>query len=86
MRKFKLGLLVVLLFTSISFSFGWGAVGHKIVADVAKSYVGKDIQDSVNKYLGDMTWESASTWMDEMRSNHQYDYFSMALSRSGKRR
>jgi hypothetical protein len=75
MKNLKFALVFIILFASISFSFGWGAVGHKIVADVAKSYVGKDIQDSVNKYLGDMTWESASTWMDEMRSNHQYDYF-----------
>jgi hypothetical protein len=74
MKKLKFLLIFTLLFKAISFSYGWGATGHNIVADVAKSYVAKDIQDSVNKYFGDMTWESASTWMDEIKSNHQYDY------------
>jgi hypothetical protein len=74
MKKLKFTLIFILLFKIASFSYGWGAVGHKIVADVAKSYVGKNIQDSVNKYLGDMSWESASTWMDEQRGNSKYDF------------
>jgi hypothetical protein len=77
MKKYFLqfALVLILVFSISSFSYGWGKVGHHIIADVAKSYVGKNVQDSVQKYLGDMTWESASTWMDEMRSNSQYDYF-----------
>jgi hypothetical protein len=73
-RILKVGLVLGLVFSVTSFSYGWGKVGHNIIVEVAKSYVSKNVQDSVTKYLGDMTWESASTWMDELRGNSQYDY------------
>lgn len=60
---------------SKSFSmFSWGAKGHKIVAEIAKKSLGKDIIDSVEKYLGSMSFEDASVWMDDIRSDHSYDY------------
>ena len=67
-------LVLVFLFNITSYSFGWGKTGHHIIVDVAKGYVNKSVQDSVNKYLGDMTWEAASTWMDELRGDAKYDY------------
>jgi len=45
-----------------------------MVAKIAKAYVSKAVLDSVNKYLGDMTWENAASWMDELRSDKSYDY------------
>jgi len=57
------------------FSYGWGEKGHHIIVQVAKAYINKNIQDSVDKYLGDMSWEKASTWMDDMRRNPEYAYF-----------
>ena len=70
----RFALALALILNTISFSYGWGKVGHHIIVDVAKSYVGKNVQDSVTKYLGDMTWESASTWMDELRGDSKYDF------------
>jgi hypothetical protein len=70
----RFALVSALLFNITNFSYGWGRVGHHIVVDVAKSYVSKSVQDSVSKYLGDMTWESASTWMDELRGDSKYDF------------
>ncbi len=55
-------------------SLAWGPDGHKIVANIAKSYLTKSALDSVQKYLGNATFEEASVWMDEMRSNPEYDY------------
>jgi len=74
MKISKIALIFFLLFKVVSFSYGWGAAGHNIIAEIAKNYIPKNIQDSVTKYLGSMTWESASTWMDDKRSNSQYDY------------
>lgn len=54
-------------------SFGWGAFGHRLVADIAKVYCNKAVLDSVNKYLGDGSWGDAAVWMDEIRSDHFYD-------------
>ena len=62
--------LILISFTCVS----WGKYGHQLVGDVAKVYVNKSVLDSVQKYLGNMSWADASTWMDEIRSDHFYDY------------
>lgn len=58
------------------FSFGWGAKGHKIVAEFAKQSLSSDkhILDSIQYFLGKMTFQEASVWMDEVRSDPSYDY------------
>lgn len=64
-----------LTFSLIPFStYAWGAKGHKIVAAIAKQSLDKQIVDSIQKYLGTMSFEDASVWMDEVRSDHSYDY------------
>ncbi|NVO10434.1 MAG: S1/P1 nuclease [Bacteroidales bacterium] len=70
----RFALVLSLIFNMTSFSYGWGKVGHHIIVEVAKNYISKNVQDSVTKYLGDMTWESASTWMDELRGDSKFDY------------
>lgn len=70
-------ILFACLFTLISVkSFGWGAKGHKIVAEYAKLALSADqhIIDSVQYFLGKMTFQEASVWMDEVRSDKTYDY------------
>jgi S1/P1 Nuclease len=67
-------ILFVGLFIVQTNSFGWGHEGHRIVADIAQSHMNKNIIDSVNKYLGTMTFEQASNWMDDIRSNHSFDF------------
>lgn len=74
MKKIKFLLLPFFLFHFSTFTYGWGEVGHNIVVEIAQGLVTKNIQDSVQKYLGKMSWKSASTWMDEMRSKTRYDY------------
>lgn len=56
--------------------FAWGAKGHKIVAEYAKLALSADqhIVDSVQYFLGNMTFQEASVWMDEVRSDKTYDY------------
>jgi hypothetical protein len=57
-------------------SFAWGAKGHKIVAEYAKMALSANPQiiDSVQFFLGTMTFQEASVWMDEVRSDPSYDY------------
>ncbi|MBK7669202.1 MAG: S1/P1 nuclease [Sphingobacteriaceae bacterium] len=69
--------LFAVIFTLVSIqSFGWGAKGHKIVAEYAKLALSADqrIIDSVQYFLGSMTFQEASVWMDEVRSDASYDY------------
>lgn len=74
MRKIKFLLTIALLLRIITFSYAWGKEGHHIIAEIAKSQISKSVQDSVDKYLNGMSWESASTWMDDIRNNPQYNY------------
>ena len=56
------------------FSFAWGSAGHKITDDVAYHYLDQAIKDSVAVYLDGTSFEEAGCWMDEIRSDHQFDY------------
>jgi len=67
-------ILFVGLFIIQTNSFGWGHEGHCIVADIAQTQMNKNVIDSVTKYLGTMTFEQASNWMDDVRSNHSFDF------------
>lgn len=72
--KLRLVSLVALL-TSVSIaSFGWGRTGHHTIVDIAQNYVSNSTLDSISKYLANDTWHAASTWMDELRGNSQYNY------------
>jgi len=67
--------LTVLLFISIPAQlFAWGKKGHGIVAEIAFAFLDSNTKQNVRHYLGSTTIEEASTWMDEMRGDHQYDY------------
>jgi len=55
-------------------SYGWGRTGHSIVAEIAFQYLDDSTKQTIKTYLGDMSIEDAANWMDEMRSNHDYDY------------
>jgi hypothetical protein len=63
--------VIILLPSSI---YAWGSKGHKIVAAIAKQCLSKQTIDSVQNYLGAMSFEDASVWMDEVRSDRTYDY------------
>jgi hypothetical protein len=70
-------ILFVGMFLIVSIqAFPWGAKGHKIVAEFALRALSanKEIVDSVQYFLGKMTFQEASVWMDEVRSDAAYDY------------
>ncbi|MBA2611204.1 MAG: hypothetical protein H0U95_04480 [Bacteroidetes bacterium] len=68
--------LIIFLFSLLlpASTFAWGAKGHKIIAAIAKQCLEKQVIDSVQKFLGVMSFEEASVWMDEMRSDPSYNY------------
>jgi hypothetical protein len=67
-------LLSVALLVFTLNALAWGSGGHKMVASFAKAALSKQVADSVQKILGKMSFEDASVWMDEVRSDHTYDY------------
>lgn len=62
------------LFVKSTLCFSWGAKGHKIVAEIAYNFLDKNIQDSVQKYLGGMSFKDAALWMDVVSNDKYYAY------------
>lgn len=74
--KKTLSFLFAIVFASVlpSLSFAWGKKGHEIVAGIASALLDSNTKQTVQKYLDTITFEHASVWMDEVRSDHKYDY------------
>ena len=66
--------LLTIIILAHSKVFAWGYRGHKIVAQLAKTLIEKNVADSAQYYLGEMTFENAAVWMDDIRSDRSYDY------------
>ena len=55
-------------------SFGWGRKGHTIVSQIALTMIDSSTRAIVLNDLDQMTPEQAGNWMDDKRSDHNYDY------------
>ena len=55
-------------------SFSWGSEGHRVMSRVTSENLNSIVKDSLKVYLGDLSLEDCSVWMDEIRSNHSFDY------------
>jgi hypothetical protein len=74
MKSIKLYFLLFLFLITSNNSFAWGSKGHGIVAEIAFAYLDADTKKEVLKYLDGMTIQEASTWMDNIKEDHSYDY------------
>ena len=74
MKIIKLNFLLFLFLLNSHNSSAWGSKGHGIVADIAFAYLDADTKKVVLQYLDGMTIQEASTWMDNIKDDHSYDY------------
>lgn len=66
--------LVLMSFNSTREDFRWGQTGHRTVGHIADGMLSKRAQKNVKRVLGHETLAEVSTWMDEVRSDRDYDY------------
>jgi S1/P1 Nuclease len=52
----------------------WGKKGHEYVVKIAYSMMDEATRKKVEAAIDDMTPEQAGNWMDDVRSDHRYDY------------
>ena len=57
-------------------TLAWGKKGHAYVAEVAFSYLDENTKKIVLEYLEGTTIEDAANWMDNIKSDHSYDFMS----------
>ena len=74
MKKKLFTLTLVLSLLSPTFLFAWGREGHHMVVELAYQFLSADAKQKLTSYLGGMSIEGASTWMDDMRRNPTYSY------------
>lgn len=74
MKNYILSILVLITISIPVKSFAWGKKGHALVAEVAFNYLDENTKKIVLQYLDGMTIEEAANWMDEIKSDHSYDY------------
>lgn len=55
-------------------SQAWGVLGHRIVGEIADSYLSADAKKGVKDLLGNESVAMASNWMDFIKSDSTYDY------------
>ncbi|MBL0357064.1 MAG: S1/P1 nuclease [Chitinophagaceae bacterium] len=75
MKKILISFALILTLTASSEKlFAWGKIGHELVAQIAFHFLDDSTQKIVKGFLGDMSIEEASNWMDESKSNSYFDY------------
>ncbi len=63
---------MIVLYSPLAFS--WGKTGHRIVGEIAQRNLSSEAKKGISELLGDEDLARVSTWADEIRSNHKYDY------------
>ena len=71
----KAAVLFICLYIPL-YSMAWGALGHRIVAGIAESYLTKKARRQIAAILGNESMAIASTWADFIKSDPEYNYLS----------
>ena len=74
MKKITRPLLLITILLQSHFAFAWGTEGHAIVGRLALQMVTPETRQNVMKILEGMSIDTATNWMDIVRSNSDYDF------------
>jgi hypothetical protein len=76
MKKFqKLSLICLFIYLPFA-SHAWGVLGHRIVGQIADSYLTPKTKTAITKILGFESIAMASNWPDFIKSDPAYKYLS----------
>lgn len=70
----KRGLVILFLLYLPFQSLAWGLLGHRIVGEIAESYLTPKAKKEVYKILGNESIAMASNWADFIKSNPAFGY------------
>lgn len=74
MKVYKTLFLAGLMMLATSQAFAWGQLGHYLIGYMAERQMKKSVKKKVEKVLYPMSLGRSGTWMDEIRSDRNYDY------------
>ena len=70
---FRIAFLAFLLYIPIQ-TFAWGAIGHRIIGQIADSYLNARARKQIVQILGNETIAMSSNWADFIKSDPSYNY------------
>lgn len=74
MKNIKAITLTLFFSLMISQAFAWGQIGHYLIGYMAERQMKKSTKKKVDAVLNPMSLGRSGTWMDEIRSDKNYDY------------
>ncbi len=74
MRTIRRIIFFISLFPLPFCSFGWGVLGHRIIGQIAESYLTAKARIEIQKILGNESIAMSSTWADFIKSDSDYQY------------
>ena len=60
---------IITLITFTHVLFGWGKTGHRIVGEIAETYLTKNAKTQVKKLIGHHDLSRMSNWADHIKSD-----------------
>ena len=72
-KALKRFILLVFLFSVPFYSFSWGVLGHRIIGEIAETYLTPKAKNEIQKILGNETIALSSNWADFIKSDSTYD-------------
>lgn len=69
----KIFLIVMISYLPVN-AMAWGLLGHRVVGEIAQSYLNKRASREVKKILGHESLAMASNWADFIKSEPSYNY------------
>jgi hypothetical protein len=76
MKQIKTITLLVAFFYIPFASMAWGVLGHRIVGQIADSYITKNTKKAIAQILGTESIAMTSNWPDFIKSDPAYNYLS----------
>src|SRR4029077_10873202 len=76
MRNIKSAILISLFFSFSFQSNAWGVLGHRIVGEIAESYLTPTAKKQIQKILGTESLGMAANWADFIKSDSTMAYIS----------
>ncbi|GAC1421866.1 MAG: S1/P1 nuclease [Flavisolibacter sp.] len=75
--RLKTGLAIVILWYVPTSAFAWGLLGHRIVGEIAETYLKSRTKVEVRNILGNESMAMASNWADFIKSDSAYNYLNV---------
>lgn len=75
-NRFKSAVTIILFLYLPFISSAWGPLGHRIVGQVADSYLTKNARKQIKRILGNESLAMTSNWADFIKSDPAYSYMS----------